>query len=140
MKKPFIMSLGAGAGLPFCEVECFHTYAYYMDSENFSVGKKLKPSKNICFHCASCGSILFDEQVEDCVMHDSSCPLWIWYSAAPIMLDFKEGISDMLGITQISNKIWDTADAVASVNQFISGYDLAYLTVNVLGTPESFEG
>ena len=139
MGKPFIISLEGGSGLSFCDIECFHTYSYYVEVDHLMTGKKLKPSDNICFHCASCGGMIFTDYTTDCVMHGDKCPRWVWYASYPTMVDFKEGLEELLGITSVSTKIYDTADAVAEANPFVSGFDLAYLTINVLGNSESDE-
>jgi len=131
MSGPFLINAGDGAALPFCEIGCFNTYSYYKDVEDVTTGKKLKASRNICFHCAACGRLLFN--IKNCILHDDECPYWLWYAAYPIMEDFLDGIEETIGETVITQLIWDTADRIAESNTCISGTDLAILTSNVLG-------
>jgi hypothetical protein len=131
MSGPFLINAGDGAALPFCDMGCFSTYSYYRDVDDVKSGKRLKASRNICFHCAACGRLIFN--IKNCILHDDECPEWQWFAAYPVMEDFLDGIEETIGETEITQLIWDTADRVAASNSYISGTDLAILTSNILG-------
>jgi len=131
MRGAFLIAGDGGSAISFCDIACFNTYSYYRDMDNVTSGKKLKPNRATCFHCAACGRLIY-EAIE-CIMHDSACPPWVWYAATPTVEDFLDAWEETTQSRTLRQEEWETVDRIAKANPLISGTDLAVITLNYLG-------
>jgi hypothetical protein len=132
MNTPIIVLGSDNSSLPFCDIPCYQTFAFYQDTDTFSGAKKLKRSPHNCYHCAGCGRLVYE--AKSCMIHDTVCPDWIWYASYPTTYDFMETYINY-SRSGIPDLAFEIADAIASTNMLISGSNLAMLTIKRL---ESF--
>lgn len=127
---PFLIRTEGGAGMPFCDVACLHTYLAYADLGDVTTGKRLKMRRDLCFHCGSCGTRIFRNPT--CHVHDTDCPDWMWYGSLPIVTDFLDYYESELGSRVPSRSFWNAADEVAKLHPGIAGEDIAALTIKLV--------
>ncbi len=128
VSSPVIVLGPLGSSLPFCDVDCYQVFTFYQDHVDQVGAKKLSRSPHNCFHCAGCGRLVYG--ADSCLMHENECPGWVWYSSYPTTADFVDTFIAMRG--PIPKIAFDLADLIAEHNQFISGTELAQLTIDRL--------
>lgn len=117
--------------LAFCDLGCFNTFTVYQDCSDLEDAKTLKKVRLACYYCAGCGRIV--NKPKTCMLHDNECPDYLWYASYPHMYDFLDEWISQFGEVQITDIVWETADAISKANPLISGVDLAQLTIKKLG-------
>ncbi len=128
---PFMINSQDGSALAFCDIGCFNTYSFYVDTDHIETGKILAPRKGVCFHCGACGRSI--HKVKKCVLHDTKCPDYLWVASVPAVLEFKSALMVYLKLEEIPVEMWDVADEVAATNTLLPGADIALLTLEKLG-------
>jgi predicted RNA-binding Zn-ribbon protein involved in translation (DUF1610 family) len=128
---PFMVNSADGSALAFCDIACFNTYSFYVDTDHIETCKKLPAKRGVCFHCAACGRSIY--KIKKCVLHDTQCPDYLWLASVPAVLEFKSAIMVYLSLPEVTQEMWDVADVIAASNSLLPGSDLALLTLERLG-------